>query len=371
MSRGALIRASVIALALLSAGGFSASADDGRPPAPTGTGHPPTSTSIPLTELRPTEIHSAPTSTIAPALGPPAEPPRAPAHKRELVLFVGGYGSKADDGAFDDLAARFPTDRYDVRRLGDDPHYPYDTYGGVDANARVLTDQIRHISADYSGIDIVSHSMGGVVVDRAIAGGLSSDDGVATYISIAGPHSGADFARAPAFVLPIITPVKDIVRAGGAAVAQDPQSAAINDLATARPIRPPVGIVRVDASLATDGFVNEFDARDPGVPQRLFLPRTPRELLDGHGGSLVNREIGDLVVETIRTHEVPPDRRDPITQLVAPILWDEETRLWRRLLLVTTLAAVCLYAARFLPFCRGPIDRVNAWCGRLIRAFGR
>ena len=346
-----------------------ASADDGRPPAPIGTGHPPTSTRVPLTELRPSELRSAPIPM--PAALPAAEPVRAADHKKELVLFVGGYGSTADDGAFDELRKRFPTDRYEVRRLGDDPRFPYDTYGGVDASARVLTGQIRHISADYSGIDIVSHSMGGVVVDRAIAGGLSSDDGVVTYVSIAGPHSGADFARAPAFVLPIIGPVKEIVRAGGVMVARDLQSAAINDLATARPVRAHAGIVRLDASLATDGFVNEFDARDPGVPQRLFLPKTPRELLDGHGGSLVNQEIADLVVETIRTHEIPPDRRDPITQLVAPILWDEETRLWRRVLLITTLAAVCLYAARFLPFCRGPIDRVNAWCGRFIRAFGR
>jgi hypothetical protein len=319
--------------------------------------------------IRASLIALAPIPT--PAAAPVAEPVPAPAHKRELVLFVGGYGSAANDDAFDELKSRFPTDRYEVRRLGDDPHFPYDTYGSVDASARVLTDQIRHISADYSGIDIVSHSMGGVVVDRAIAGGLSSDDGVATYVSIAGPHSGADFARAPAFVLPFITPVKEIVRVGGVVVARDPQSAAINDLATARPVRVHAGIVRLDASLATDGFVNESDARDPGVPQRLFLPKTPRELLDGHGGSLVNREIADLVVETVRTHAVPPDRRDPITQLVAPILWDEETRVWRRILLITTLAAVCLYAARFLPFCRSPIDRVNAWCGRFIRAVGR
>ncbi len=371
MIRDAVIRGSVIALALLSVGGLTASADDGRPPAPSGPSHPPTSSSIPLTELRPSDIHAAPVPTIAPALDPLAEPLHAPAHKRELVLFVGGYGSKADDGAFDQLEARFPADRYDVRRMGDDPRFPYDTYGSVDDNARSLTEQIRHVSANYSGVDIVSHSMGGVVVDRALAGGLSSDDGVVTYVAIAGPHSGADFARAPAFVLPIISPVKEIVRAGGVAAARDPESTAINDLATARPIRPPAGIVRVDASLATDGFVNEFDARDPGVPQRLFLPATAREILDGHGGSLVNRQIGDLVVETIRTHEVPPDRRDPITQLVAPILWKEETRLWRRVLLITTLAAVCLYAARFVPFFRGPIDRINAWCGQFVRALGR
>jgi len=286
-------------------------------------------------------------------------------------MFVGGYGSRANDGAFDDIATRFAGDRYDVRRLGDDPRFPYDTYGSVDANAQVLTDEIRAVGGNYTAVNIVSHSMGGVVTDRAFASGLSAGDGVRTFIAIAGPHSGADYARAPAFLLPIIGPVEDIVRAVGVAAARDPASDAIRDLAAARPIRAPAGVARVDVSLATDGLVNEFDARDPGVPQRLFLPATLRELVDGHGGSLVNRQIADLVVETVRTHEVPPDRRDPITRLVAPILWDQETRLWRRFLLVVSLAAVCLYLARWVPFCRGAIDGFNAWCGRLVRSLGR
>ncbi|MDQ2914251.1 MAG: hypothetical protein M3T56_13465 [Chloroflexota bacterium] len=371
MSIGAVIRSFVIALALLSAGGFTASADDGRPPAPTGAGHPPTSSPIPLTELRPSAIRTAPVPTMAPGSDPLIEPLRAPAHKKELVLFVGGYGSRVNDGAFDELAARFPPDQYDVRRLGDDPRFPYDTYGSVDANARVLTEEIRGVGGDYTAVNVVSHSMGGVVVDRAFANGLSSTDGVRTYIAIAGPHSGADYARVPAFILPIITPVKDIVRAPAVVAARDPESAAIRDIAAARPIRPPVGVARLDISLATDGLVNEYDARDPGVAQRVFLPATLRELLDGHGGSLVNRQIADLIVETVRTHAVPPDRRDPITRLVAPFLWDRETRLWRQLLLMITLAAVSLYAIRWIPFCRPALDTVNLWCGRLIRALGQ
>ena len=296
---------------------------------------------------------------------------RAPAHTKELVLFVGGYGSRPNDGAFDDLAARFPTDRYDVLRLGDDPRFPYDTYGGVDANAKILTDEIRTLGADYSAVNIVSNSMGGVVTDRAFANGLSAGDGVRTFVAIAGPHSGADYARAPAVILPIIGPVDEIVRAVGVAAARDPASEAIQDLAAARPIPAPAGVARVDVSLATDGLVNEFDARDPGVPQRLYLPATLRELIDGHGGSLVNRQIADLVVETVRTHEVPLDRRDPITRLVAPIIWDQETRLWRRFLLVATLAAVSLYLARAIPFCRRAIDGLSEWCGRFVRSLGR
>jgi hypothetical protein len=370
MFRGILIRASVITLALLSAGGFAASADDGRPPTPIGTGHPPTS-SPPITELRPSDIRTAPIPSTLSDPAPDVAPIRAPARKKELVLFVGGYGSGVGDGAFDALGARFPPDRYDVRRLGDDPRFPYDTYGPVAANARILTDEIRAIGGDYSAVNLVSHSMGGVVVDQAFSDGLSSGDGVRTYVAIAGPHSGADFARAPAFVLPIIGPVKDIIRFGAVAVARDPESAAVRDMATSRPIPPPPGVARVDASLATDGLVNEDDARDPGVPQRLYLPASLRELVDGHGGSLVNRQIADLVVETVRTHEVPPDRRDPITRLFAPILWDRETRLWRGLLLVTTLAAVSLYVARWIPLCRRAIDGLNAWCGRFLRALGR
>jgi hypothetical protein len=367
----AFIRASVIALALLSAGGLPASADDGRPPTPNGTGHPPSSSQIPVTQLRPSEIERAPAPTLATDVAPLLEPVRMGPRTKELVLFVGGYGSRADDGAFDELGARFPPDRYDVRRLGSDPRFPYDTYGPVDVNARILIDEIRTIGGDYSAVNLVSHSMGGVVIDQAFADGLSTGDGVRTYVAIAGPHSGADFARVPAFVLPIIGPVKEIVRAGAVAAARDPESAAVRDMAMTRPIRPPAGVARVDASLATDGLVSEFDARDPGVPQRLFLPASLRELVDGHGGSLVNRQIADLVVETIRTHEVPADRRDPITRILAPILWDRETRLWRRLLLVTTLAAVSLYAARWIPFCRLAIDGFNAWCGRLLRALGR
>ena len=334
---------------------------------PSGAGHPPTA--VPVTEVRPTEIQTAPVP--APELIPVDEPVRLAPPKKELVLFVGGYGSRGDDGAFDELAARFPPDRYVVRRLGDDPRFPYDTYGGIDANAKVLTDQIRNIAKDYSAVNIVSHSMGGAVTDRAFRNGLSAADGVRTFVAIGGPHSGADFARAPAFLLPVIGPIEGIVRAVGLALAHDPSSDAIRDLAVARPIRPPARVVRVDASLATDGLVNEYDAQDPGVPQRVFLPATPRELIDGHGGSLVNRQIGDLVVETIRTHAVPPDRRDPITKFLAPIIWDQETRLWRKVLVVVVAVAVIVYAARAVPILRDVIDGLNAWGRRLVHSFGR
>jgi hypothetical protein len=368
MSRRLCLRAFGLALLLLSAGGAVARADDGREPVPTGTGRPP---APPQSELRPSDIKIAPLPTIAVDVRRFLSPVPIAPRRKELVLFVGGYGSRNDDGAFDVLKGRFPADSYDVMRLGDDPEFRYDTYGSVDGNARVLTDQIRRVSSGYAGVNIVSHSMGGVVVDRAIANGLSAADGVRTYVALASPHSGSDYARAPVTVLPLIAPVRDIVRAGGVAAARDPDSPAIHDLARARPVGPAAGIVRVDASLATDGLVNEFDARDPNIPQRLYLPATAREAIDGHGGSLVNREIADLVVETVRTHAVPPDRRDIMTRALAPILWSHETMLWRALLLGLTCAAIGLFALRCIPGCQAPIDQLNALCRRFIRAKGR
>ena len=239
-------------MALLPASGaLTAFADDGRP-LPSPAGRPPSPIPFPASELRPTEIQHgtapSPAGQVGPGLGI--------ARQKELVIFVGGYGSQADDGGFDQLAANFDPRRFDVVRFGADPRFRYDTYDSIDRSAAALTDEIRTIGSGYSGVNIVSHSMGGAVVDRAFANGLSAADGVRTDVAIAGPHSGDDFARAPTVILPWLGPVKEIVRAAGVAVARDPQSAAARDLASTRPVAPPRGVVRLDVSLATDGFVS-------------------------------------------------------------------------------------------------------------------
>ncbi|MDQ2952558.1 MAG: hypothetical protein M3R54_09875, partial [Chloroflexota bacterium] len=118
---------------------------------------------------------------------------------RELVVLVGGYQSCAcpDDGTFDALRDRLSgNDRFEVIRFGTDPRFPYDTYGPIGPNARNLRDEIRSASPQYSGVHIVTHSMGGVVADDAFAQGLSRDDGVISYVSWSAPHSGSDAARA-------------------------------------------------------------------------------------------------------------------------------------------------------------------------------
>lgn len=246
----------------------------------------------------------------SPAL-PTVEPLASPAHstiagppaKRELVVLVGGYQScSCDDPTFDDLIERITAAGYDVRRFGQDARYPYDTYGHVDENARNLRDQIRSVSTDYSAIHIVTHSMGGVVADRAFAQGLSADDGVVTYVSLSGPHGGSDAAKA-ATLVDAFGP-SELIRRLGSLAGFESRSDAIPDLARARPVPPPAGVVRLDLRAATDVLVTERDARDPGVPSRILAGG-----LDGHGGILTDPAAIDVTLRTITTRRVPPEER--------------------------------------------------------------
>src|SRR2546428_12529524 len=112
-----------------------------------------------------------------------------------------------------------------------------------------------------------------------------------------------------------------MVRAFFVSSLQDPSSDAARDLGNLAPSPPPAGVTRLDISLASAGFVSAPDARDPGVEQRVLLPETPCELINGHAGSLTSRAAGDLVVETVRTHEVPPDHRSGLVLHLAVSLW--------------------------------------------------
>src|SRR2546422_2585797 len=123
MSVATLLRASLVALCFLSWGGaLTARAEDGGPRE---RGHPPSASPIPLTVLRPSAIQTGPATTAPEIVG--AELMRADPPRRELVLFVGGYGTSANDPTFDKLSSRFPPAQYEVRRLGQDPGVPCDT----------------------------------------------------------------------------------------------------------------------------------------------------------------------------------------------------------------------------------------------------
>ncbi len=293
MRMRALIGATFVAWAVLPALALVASADEDPPLPPVDAGPP---LRPPLTVLR--AVERAPSASAIAANAP----------KKELIVLVGGYASGAEDDVFDAFRARVAQEGgYDVVRFGRDLG-SYDTFGAVDANAVRLRDSIRTASTGYGGVHIVTHSMGGVVADRAFELGLSAADGVTTYVAWAAPHDGAHAAQALQTTLTVSGPVRDDTRAFTAAHFRDPDSAAVHDLARAHVSGPPPGVARLDLRLATDGLVSTADARDPGVASRVLLPGSFGEL-EGHGGILRSDEALDLTLATIRTHAVPPDER--------------------------------------------------------------
>lgn len=295
----ALIGATLVAFAGLQALALVASADEDPPLRPVDAGPP---LRPPLTVLRAAvTAPPAPMSSVV-ALGSVGGP------KRELVVLVGGLGSASDDETFKAFRERLAKESaYDVVRFGQDLG-TYDTLGGVDANAERLRDSVRSASTGYDGVHIVTHSMGGVVADRAFALGLSASDGVTTYVAWAAPHDGAHAAQAMQTALAVSGPARADTRAFTTAYFRDPDSAAVRDLARADPSGPQPGVVRLDLRLATDALVSSSDARDPGVASRVLLPTSIGEL-EGHGGILNSEQAFDLTLTTIKSRAVPRDER--------------------------------------------------------------
>ncbi|HUG05756.1 MAG TPA: hypothetical protein VMQ78_04390 [Candidatus Limnocylindria bacterium] len=316
----ALIGATLVAWAALPALALAASADEGPPLRPVDAGP---LLRPPLTVLR--AVDRAPTA--------PATSAKAP--KKELIVLVGGYGSGPDDRTFDAFSARVADEGgYDVVRFGQGLG-TYDTFGAVDANAERLRDSIRSVSTGYDGVHIVTHSMGGVVADRAFALGLSVSDGVTTYVAWASPHDGARAAQALQTTLTVSGPARDDTRAFTTSYFRDPDTAAVRDLARARAPAPPLGVARLDLRLATDVLVSSADARDPGVDSRVLLPASAAEL-EGHGGILQSEEAFDLTLATIRSRAVPPDERGLALRAVSSVVAQTVDRQAQ-----TVLAVVC------------------------------
>jgi hypothetical protein len=293
MRMRALIGAMLVTGAALPALALVASADEDPPLRPGDAGPP---LRPPLTVLRAVERAAA----------APASPPDV--KKKQLIVLVGGYASGDDAHVFDAFRARVTQENgYDVVRFGQDLG-AYDTFGAVDANATQLRDTIRSVSTSYDAVHIVTHSMGGVVADRAFALGLSATDGVTTYVAWAAPHDGAHAARALQSTLALSGAARDDTRSFTATYLRDPDTSAVRDMARLRASGPPQGVARLDLRLATDALVSAADARDPGVASRVLLPGSIGEL-EGHGGILTSSEALDLTMATIRTKAVPVDDR--------------------------------------------------------------
>jgi hypothetical protein len=310
----ALIGAMFVAWAAMPALALVASADEGPPLPPLEAGPP----------LRP------PTTVLRAA----ETPPRAPTPsvvvfgtvagaKKELIVLVGGLGTdkRPGDDPFKDLKDRIPNDTYDVKRFGTD-FGVYGTYDSIDENAEHLRDGIRSLSAGYDSVHIVTHSLGGNVADRAFELGLSSSDGVTTYVAWSAPHDGAHAAGIARAALTLSGPARADTRDVAVwADLHDPESAAVRDLARIRAVAPPAGVVRLDLRLATDELVSASDARDPGVESRVLLPTTLRDW-EGHGGILKNDQALDLTLATIKQKAVPVDRRGVLLRAASQVISD-------------------------------------------------
>ena len=328
-----------------------ASADEGSPPAPAGASPP---IRPPAGVLRHVD---APRMSITPIA--PVDP------RPELVVLIGGYQSCAcpDDGTFDALRARLAdAGGFTVVRFGADPRFPYDTFGSVDTSAANLRDEIRALAPAYGGVHIVTHSLGGVVADRAFAQGLSRADGVVTYVAWAAPHDGTDAARAVALTRSVAGGDLAPVREGLLWLRMEPDSPAVRDLAHVRATVPPPGVVRLDLREATDVLVTARDSRDPGVASRILIGRA-----EGHGGILDDPEALDLTLATISSRRVPPDRRSRAVQIAA----DESSRQVGTMVFLSLCVMTCAAcAAAFLgrsAFARGIAHGLRSFLPRATR----
>ena len=257
-------------------------------------------------------------------------------------MLVGGLGSSADDGTWDTLIGRYQGEaRYEIRRFGADPQYPYDTRGDVEASALRLRDEIRSVAHRYSAVHLVTHSMGGVVADRAFAEGLSSDDGVRTYIALAAPHNGARAARVAQTSFALAGDEAVELRAASAELVHDPASPAVRDLAERRSSAPSPGLARVNLRLATDLLVSGPDSQSHGVETRTFLPSS-LGTLEGHGGILEDPAVMDLITTTIATGAPPPDTRGAVLREATDVASRAVDELGMLLLLAAAAAALTL-----------------------------
>ena len=275
--------------------------------------------------------------------------------QKQLVIIVGGYQSCVCDGSFKPLEDRLVGAGFDVREFGEDRDFPYDTYGAIDVSARSLRDEVRHLAPQYAGVHLVTHSMGGVVADRAFAQGLSADDGVLTYISLSAPHSGSAAAGVASSLSLISGGDGGPIRQGLLLASMEDDSPAVRDLASTRPIAPPRGIVRLDLREGTDMLVTADDARDPGVASRVFLTAAP----DGHGEILKDTRALDMTVATIITRRVPPDTRS--WRLLASA---ESSAL--NTLAVTLLCGIAVVGCIGALLLRGPIRPIRELADRLL-----
>lgn len=232
----------------------------------------------------------------------------------QCVVLVGGLGSETgrDDHFFDRLVAGLRgTAGYRFIRFGLEPDtlgHSFDTYGAIGTNARSLRALVRDLSASCRSIDVLTHSMGGAVADRAFSMGLAEIPGVTTYLPLSAPHNGAFAARAVRLGVGLDDTYASLasslaVRTG----LHDPTTAAVRDLALARAPRPP-RVPTVRQRLVSDLFVLRRDHVDRRADVREYRLTSLQEL-EGHGGIVHNTHVQAVIERALREHAIPAEER--------------------------------------------------------------
>lgn len=242
--------------------------------------------------------------------------PRAPIPVRgsrlgapDCVVQIGGLGSTVDSTAraFEDLRV----DGVETSILD------FDALGQIAAAAEALRAHVERIRDGCASIHLIAHSMGGTVADRAFSKGLSSADGIRTYIPLASPHNGSALARRLCGVEGVDPDYTELLRSvAGLLSLPDPTSEAVCDLARVDPPRPPRGVETTRLRLVTDALVLRGDHHAAYFDVRELLPLEAAEA-EGHGGILVSAQAREIVLRSIERGEVPADDRGDEYRLAA------------------------------------------------------
>lgn len=251
-----------------------------------------------------------PTCTILRPLPGPSREQTTVGWGQDCIVIVGGFGSPTDgsDAGFFSMALGDLAWSIDHRliRFGVDQG-DYETTGAISRSGAELRRVIRSISPDCDAIHLLAHSMGGVVVDRALAKTEPAALGVATYVAMASPHNGATLARVVTAVVEHEPLLGMGITALSSALDRPVASDAVRDLATTRAARRIPRLEHVRVRMKNDLFVHAADHRDRRVDVREFDPATWDEK-EGHGDIVRNERVQTLVRQTVRTGRVPPER---------------------------------------------------------------
>ncbi len=199
------------------------------------------------------------------------DPPPAPAAaSRRIAVLVGGLGSSTGSASILDVDVAAlgyaPDDVSQFSYRDGDSYEPADTFGDIRASGERLARDVAAIRAANPGVpvDVLAHSEGGLVARSAL---VNSNMQVATLVTLATPHEGADLATAGAAIRETALGREALDRAGRWAPI-DPDAPSVREMA------------------ATSDFLRELAARP--------LPKATRVVAVAGAH--------DLVVPSIRAH---------------------------------------------------------------------